>query len=76
MPNSFEEYNYNNEFTELKNIAIALYGIAKELRGLGFGDAVDVHPGGLESVSMSITDGLNSISASISDLSLSIKSHR
>lgn len=57
-----EPHQYNDEYSELKNIAIALFGIAKELRGLGFNNASNPHRGGMEAIAHEIKEGLSGLS--------------
>lgn len=64
-----EHYKYDDEFDSGKNIAIALFGIANELRRLGFNDAVDVKMGAIEGLSVLIKEGLQEVATSIENLS-------
>jgi hypothetical protein len=64
------KYVYEKEYSELENIARALYGIAEELKNLGFGDTSfggDIRTGAIEGLSMKINDGLTEISSAIRD---------
>ena len=64
------KYEYNNECSELENIARALYGIAEELKNLGFGDTSfgeKIRMGAIEGLTMKIQDGLSEISEAIKD---------
>jgi len=53
----------------MKNIAIALFAIAEELKGLGFRDSTGSHPRGFEAISIELKDGLSEIANAISDSS-------
>ncbi|MGD8777874.1 MAG: hypothetical protein PVH88_02815 [Ignavibacteria bacterium] len=64
-----EHYKYNDEFPPERNIAIALFGIANELRRLGFNDAVDVKMGAIEGLSVFIKEGFEEVARSIEILS-------
>lgn len=62
-------HSYDENASTEKNIALALYAIANELRILSFGNAVGIKQGALEGLAMSITDGFNELSSAISELS-------
>jgi hypothetical protein len=64
------QYSYNKEYSELENIARALYGIAEELKNLGFGDSSfggEKRMGAIEGLAMKISDGLSEVSSAISE---------
>jgi hypothetical protein len=62
------KYVYDKEYSELENIARALYGIAEELKNLGFGDASfseEKRIGAIEGLALKINDGLSEVSSAI-----------
>lgn len=65
-------YSYNDDYPPEKNIGIALYAIANELRNISFGNATDIRHGALEGLAMHITDGFSELSSSISELNDSL----
>ena len=64
-----EHYKYNDEYPPEKNIAIALFSIANELRKLGFNDAIDVKMGAIEGLSVMVKEGFEEVAHSIEMLS-------
>lgn len=60
------DHKYDEESSEIKNVALALYAIANELRDLGFGNAAGSHPGGLEAVAIELKKGSQNIADAIS----------
>ena len=50
-------YRYDEDSSEIKNIAYALYGIANELSRLGNGNA-NTHFGAIEGLAMKVNEGL------------------
>lgn len=67
-------YQYDEEHSELENIAFALFAIASELRNLGLGSATNNKEGfgAIESFGMVLKDGMKEISDSINNISRSI----
>ena len=67
-------YQYDEESTPEENIAIALYGIAMELRNLGNGSASTTF-GAIEGLSMSIQAGIERAGDSIAGAIAEAASH-
>jgi len=67
-------YQYNEEHSELENIAFALFAIASELRNLGLGSSTDNREGfgAIESFGMIVRDGMKDIANNINNISSSI----
>ena len=61
-------YRYDEDSSEIKNIAYALYGIANELSRLGNGNA-NTHFGAIEGLAMKVNEGLKEVATSIDGLS-------
>ena len=58
--------SYDEEYSEVRNIAMALYAIAVELKYLGNGNA-STQMGALEAMSVKLFDGMTAISQSLFD---------
>ena len=61
-------YRYDEDSSEINNIAYALYGIANELSRLGNGNA-NTHFGAIEGLAMKVNEGLKEVATSIDGLS-------
>ena len=61
-------YRYDEDSSEIKNIAYALYGIANELSRLGNGNA-NTYFGAIEGLAMKVNEGLKEVATSIDGLS-------
>ena len=65
-------YRYDEDSSEIQNIAYALYGIANELSRLGNGNAA-THFGAIEGLAMKVNEGLKEVATSIDGLSGTIE---